>query len=397
MLNGIKIVEFSTMVAGPSAAGLMADWGAEVIKIEPHRGDPMRGAPNSILGTINFDLHNRGKRSIALDTNAPRTREIILRLVERADLFITNMLPKQLEKVRLDWHDIREVNPRIVVGGVSSFGRFGPDKDRGATDNLGFWARGGGTHLLTVKGQEPIPIRQSVGDRITGMTACAGMLAALLQAQRTGQGCFVDTSLLSAGLWSFSTDVSNQLNRGRVATSKNRHGAALPLSNYFKTKDERWIQIHTQIGPISKALGIPELENDPHFATPDAIRQNGPALVDLIDSVFSRFTLEELKPRLEEAGARYEPVQSTADVAEDPQVRAMKMIQPSERDGETQWQVANPWTLIDGDAFVTPAPGSAPKLGEHTIEILLELGYSKEDIAMMETTGEILPRPSHSI
>src|SRR5690606_30096269 len=185
MLQGVRIVELATMVAAPSAAGLMADWGAQVIKIEPHTGDPMRGRPGSPLGSINFDLHNRGKRSIALNPSAPGGREVILRLARGCDLFVTNMLSAQLAKLRLTFDDLHPLNPKMVYGAVSSFGRRGPDKDRGATDNLGFWARGGGTALLTVEGHEPVPIRQSVGDRTTGMTACAGMLAALLEAQRS--------------------------------------------------------------------------------------------------------------------------------------------------------------------------------------------------------------------
>src|SRR5271170_6550812 len=139
MLQGLKVVELASMVAAPAAAGLLADWGAEVVKIESHAGDPMRGRPGSPLGGINFDMHNRGKRDIALNTNAPDTREVILKLVADADLFVTNMLPDQLAKLRLDWETLHKVNPRMVYGAVSSFGRVGPDKDRGATDNLGFW------------------------------------------------------------------------------------------------------------------------------------------------------------------------------------------------------------------------------------------------------------------
>ncbi len=141
------------------------------------------------------------------------------------------MLPDQLEKLDLTWEDLHPLNPRMTYGAVSSFGRTGPDMNRGATDNLGFGARGGGTDLLTVEGNDPLPIRQSVGDRITGMAACTGILAATLDAQRTGKGKFIETSLLATGMWAFSTDIANQMNRGRTAVSKNRQSAALPLSN----------------------------------------------------------------------------------------------------------------------------------------------------------------------
>src|SRR5690606_28096838 len=288
---------------------------------EPHTGDPMRGRPGSPLGSINFDLHNRGKRSIALNPSEPGGREVILRLARGCDLFVTNMLSAQLAKLRLTFDDLHPLNPKMVYGAVSSCGRRGPDKDRGATDNLGFWARGGGTALLTVEGHEPVPIRQSVGDRTTGMTACAGMLAALLEAQRTGVGRMVDASLLASGMWAFSTDVSNQLNKGRVSPSRDRHGAVLALSNYFKTRDGRWLQTHTDPVKLGAALDAPWLATDPRVTTGTS-RERNAAMVDLVDELFARFDYADAKARLDAAGALAEPVATMADVVADPQVLA---------------------------------------------------------------------------
>ena len=395
MLQNLRVIEFATMVAAPAAAGLMADWGADVIKIEPHSGDPMRGG-GDLLGTTNFDLHNRGKRSIALSTSSPETREIILRLVEHANLFVTNMLPGQLQKLELDFEHLAAVNPRLVYGEISSFSRQGRDRDRPATDNLGFWARGGGTGLLTLKGQDPLPIRQSVGDRITGLSACVAMLAALMDAQRTGRGRLVDTSLLRSATWTFGTDVTNQLIKGRVGSSKGRHEQVMPLANYFKTLDGRWLQLHTTIQQLGPALDRPELAEDPRWADPRTARENAAALVKLIDGIFAELDFDQARQKLEARGIRWEPVQSMADLVDDPQAHAAGCfvdVPDSQDPTRTHRQAASPPTFYEDGNPVFENPGKPPAIGEHTADILLELGYSEAEIMELRASGAIPSSP----
>lgn len=393
MLEGIRVIELATMVAAPAATGLLAEWGADVIKIEPHTGDPMRGR-GGVLGSTNYDLHSRGKRSIALDTKSPDTRDIILRLVKDADIFVTNMLPGQLKKRKLDWDDLRAVNPKLVYGNVTSFGRLGPDRDRPAMDNAGFWARAGGTMLMTVKGNDPIPNRQSVGDRITGLSMCSGILAALIEAQRTGKGRLVEASLLRSSIWTFGTDITNAMQRGRIATSKPRHGAVMPLSNFFKTRDDKWILIHTQIDLAAKALDLPDLVNDDRFATPQLMRENGPALVDIVDAEFAKRDFAEWRDRLEEYGVIWEPAQTAMDVIEDPQaIAAGCFVDVPKPGGEpgTQREVANPPTFFNDDGTWEDGPqGYAPDIGEHTLEILSQYGYNDEDVDRFRASGAIV-------
>jgi len=390
MLSHLKVIELATMVAAPAAGGLLADWGAQVIKIEPHRGDPMRGAPGSLLGSINFDLHNRNKRSIALDTRASSTRDIILKLVGSADVFLTNMLPDQVEELDLGFERLREMNPRIVYAAVSSFGQSGPDRNRGATDNLGFWARAGGTGLLTVDGADPLPVRQSVGDRITGALACAALLAAVSAARETGEGRFVDTSLLSAGMWAFSTDIANHMNRGRTAPSRGRAEAVMPLANYFRTRDGRWLQVHTSLELLAPVIGRRNLLDDPRFAPGRRpSREDNADLVAQVDAAIAAFDYDELKALFEAAGVRSEPVSTPADLAVDPQVRATeRLVQVGHGEG-AHWQVANPWSVADHTGPHRALTAPPPRVGEHAAAILAEVGYDDAAIARLRVEGAL--------
>ncbi|MBV9995252.1 MAG: CoA transferase [Caulobacteraceae bacterium] len=391
MLEGLRVIEFGSMVAAPAATCLLADWGADVIKIESHQGDPMRGGRSSALGSTNFDLHNRGKRDIALNTAAPDTRDIILRLVKDADIFVTNVLQGQLAKLKLDYETLHPLNPRMVYGVVSSFGQEGPDRNRGATDNLGFWARGGGTALLTIEGEDPLPFRQSVGDRITGISACAAILAALTAARVTGEGRFIDTSLLANGLWAFGTDVCNQLNTGRVVPSRGRHRAAMALANNFKTRDGRWIQYHDNLENLARAFERPDLAADPRFAGPRPPREHQTALIDIVDGIFAQYDLAEARRKLDAVGARHEPVQRVVDVVEDPQAIANgRFVEVMAPQGPIR-QVANPWSVFEDGRPVRRPMGPVPKVGEHTVGILQEIGYGEADIARMRVNGTILP------
>jgi crotonobetainyl-CoA:carnitine CoA-transferase CaiB-like acyl-CoA transferase len=394
LLENLRVIEFATMVAAPAAAGLLADWGADVIKIEPHTGDPMRGTGGA-LGSTNFDLHNRGKRSISLNTKSEETRDIIMRLVRDADLFVTNVLPGQLEKLGLDYPKLAAVNPRLVYGEVSSFSREGTERDRPATDNLGFWARGGATALLTPKGSDPLPIRQSVGDRITGLSACVGMLAALFEASITGKGRLVDASLLRSAVWTFGTDVTNQLVRGRVGSTKGRHDAVLPLSNYFKTRDGRWLQLHTSIGQLAPALGQPELARDPRWSNPRAARENGAALVDAVDGMIGKLDFTEARALLEAGDIRWEPVQTPGELVADPQAIAagcFVAVPKADAPSETETQVAGPVTFYEGVDPLKRGLGKPPRIGEHTREVLLEIGYGEADLERLIRNGTIPPQ-----
>lgn len=398
MLAGMRVIEFATMIAGPTAAGFLSEWGADVIKIEPHGGCRMRGGPHSPLGSINFDLANRGKRALALDTSVDGSREVIVRLVTDADIFITNVLPERLEALRLDYDDLQAINPRIVYGHFTGFGRVGPDRNRRSNDITGFWARGGPAHLLSYEDGDPVPYRQSVGDRLTGLGGVGPLLAAYIEAQRTGHGRLIETSLMRTGIWTFGTDISNQLTGNRrVGKNLSRRHVVLPLSNYYRAKDGKWLMLHTQLEQFATLVGREDLLEDPRFADPKQLREHRPDLVAELDTILAERTLEEWR----EVFARdptlmWEPIQRPEDIVADPQAKAadcfVDVPNPGGAPG-THMEVSGPAVAYNDDGSRAERFGFAPAIGQHTDEILREAGYGASEIDDLRKRGALLPNP----
>ncbi|MDB5444967.1 MAG: CoA transferase [Phenylobacterium sp.] len=388
MLEGLKVVEMASIAAGPVAAAMLAEWGAEVVKIEPLEGDRARYIPAS-LGIADtpfdadLDLHNRGKRSIALDLGRPESREIIEALVAQADVFITNMLPDKQVARGVDWGRLSTVNPKLVHASISGYGPSGPDAALRAIDHTAYWSRSGMAHLMTLKGHEPPPIRRAQGDRFAGVALVAGVLAAYIEAQRTGRGKVVETSLLRSAMFAIGTDLTMQLTRGRVGRSQPREANINPLHSFFPTRDDRWIAANLgNIGNVA-GLGHPELLEDPRFADPAARRKNGEALVRRLDEIFRERTLAEWTQALQGADFSWAPVQTAQEVVEDPQALAAGgLTDVPLKSGEGSYRgVAMPAGFWDFDGTPDGLPrGQAPDLGEHTDAILAEIGYSAEQI-----------------
>ena len=398
MLEGLRVVEHATYMAAPGAGAILADWGAEVIKIEPPRGDPIRNFMKTIGSDIQdnpvFDFDNRGKKSIIVNAAEPDGQAVIRELAEGADVFLTNVRPGGLERSGLDYPSLAAVNPKLVYCSLTGYGLTGPDANRPGFDVASFWSRSGLARLTIPKGIEPFPLRTAYGDHTTSIAAAAGICAALVQALRTGKGCLVEASLMRAALFSMGSDFAIQLYFGRIGSTKARHESIQPLMNFFKTSDGSWLCIVSRQGdvdwaPLCRALGLDAYIEDERFAGAKGRRQNARALVDLLDEAFAKLTKAEAADRLDAEAIAWAPVQTLAEVADDPQVAASGAIQqmPSAKGDGSMF--ATPGSPVrfpghdDGPKGATPAPG------EHTRDVLEGLGRDGASIDALLASGAV--------
>ena len=389
MLEGIKVIEYATYMAAPGAGSILCDWGADVVKVEPPGGDPIRIFFRTLGTDIEdnpvFDFDNRGKKSVVIDTSKAEGQQLLRKLAEDADVFLTNVRPGGLERSGLSYEELSRINPKLVYCSLTGYGLQGPDADRPGFDVASFWSRTGVGSLTVPKGQEPFALRTAFGDHTTSMATAAGICAALVEAQRTGKGRLVESSLFRAGLYALGSDFAIQLFFNRVASTKSRHEQNVPMTNFFKTKDDHWVCIVQRQGdvdwvPMCKVIGREDLMEDPRFTTSKARRQNGAELVDIIDAGFAKYTKAEISERLDANSIAWAPVQSLAEVAVDPQTEAagaIVQVPSSKGDGSTFPSPAAPVRFPGAD---DGPKGPSPKLGEHTREVLSAMGLPAAEI-----------------
>ena len=396
-LAGFRVVELGFWVAGPSAAGVLADWGAAVIKIEPPLGDPFRGVMLTSSGghapcNPPFELDNRGKRSIVLDLATDDGRRIADTLVAGADVFVTNLRAPALERVGLDYPALAARHPRLVYAHVTGYGTSGPDRDRPAYDIGAFWARAGIAAALTPPGGEPPYQRGALGDHVAGISTAGGIAAALLARERTGQGQLVSTSLLRAGVFVLGWDTNTTLRLGVPARPMTRTATPNPLISCYHDRDGRWfwllgLQADRHWPDLVRAVDRPAWLTDPRFATMAARWKHCAELVAELDAIFATRPLAEWSAILDRAGMWWAPVQNTTEVVEDPQAHAAgAFVDVPVAEGGTAKMVASP---IDFSGTPWSPTTAAPEVGQHTEEILLELGYDWDAIVRLKEAGTI--------
>lgn len=393
-LKGIKVVELGMWVAGPSCSGILADWGADVVKIEPPEGDPFRGLFASILDLpMNppFELDNRGKRSIVLDLEHEEAQAITRQLIDDADVLVSNMRPRVLEKYGLTYEACTARNPRLIYCQVTGYGVDSEDSNRAAYDVGAFWSRAGVAATLVPTGAAPPQQRGGMGDHMTGSSAAGAIAAALFHRERTGEGQRVAVSLIRIGAYMMGWDLNTHLRFGMPIEPYDRFHAVNPIINSFQDKDGKWfwlllLQADRHWPDLLRAIGRPELAEDPRFAAIPERMQHAPELVAILDEVFAQRPLAEWSAIFDRENVWYAPVQTVMDVASDPVAKSAGVFVEMESPQGPARQVATPATFYGTPIELTTW---APELGQHTEEVLLELGLDWDRIIALKEAGAI--------
>jgi crotonobetainyl-CoA:carnitine CoA-transferase CaiB-like acyl-CoA transferase len=395
-LAGIKIVDLSEHGFVPSCAAVLADFGADVVKIERLEGDPMRSvirnglSPDAEGVDYLFEMANRNKRGIALDVTTPAGRAVFERLVRWADVYITNQLPRVRRKLKTEPADLFAINDKLVFAKGHGQGQRGADAEAGGFDSVSFWSRGGLGHILTEPDAQRIVMqRPAQGDVPTGMFLAGGICAALVHSLRTGKGCVVDTSLLSGAMWTLGPDMAYSSIMGQQMPRPNlTRGVTSPLVGVHRTKDSRWIMLSMldeprYWAPTCRALGLPELADQ--YADDDERRAAWPELTPRFAAQIASQTRSELEPRMREEGCIFSFFASPPEVLADQAVidNGYAVADPAHPKLRLS---AAPVQFDDGLPEIRRA---APTHGEHSEQVLDELGYDAGEIEKLFADGVV--------
>jgi crotonobetainyl-CoA:carnitine CoA-transferase CaiB-like acyl-CoA transferase len=395
MFEGVRVVELAQWVFVPATGAVMADQGADVIKVEnPATGDPYRGLMTQGIGALhegvnlNVEQNNRGKRSVALDIRTEQGRALMYKLVERSDVFLTNFRPEALGRLGYDVEDLRAHNPAIIYARGHGYGMRGPEANTPSYDSTAYWARGGFAHTLTPFDYDgEIGSRGAIGDKPSAMNLAYGIAAALFRRERSGLPAVVDVSLLGSAVWTLSSDILSTTiaeTPADPAIKPNR-----PFGGY-RTTDDRLITItilnEAHWPGFCRAIGRDDLTTDPRYARRDDRLTNSTAYEAEVQSTFASRTYDEWCQILRDSDAPWAPVQSAHEVAQDPQVAANNYLVKLETHRGIPYQLASVPVEFDQ---TTPLPGRAPEVGQHTEEVILELGLTWEEIIELKV-AEVL-------
>jgi crotonobetainyl-CoA:carnitine CoA-transferase CaiB-like acyl-CoA transferase len=395
IFSGLKVVDLASFIAGPAAAVILSDYGADVIKVEPPTGDTWRigyKLPPQPRSRDNYpwQLNNRNKRGLALDLKSPHASEILERLVKWADVLIVNTPHPARKKLKLEYEDVAQWNPRLIYADVTGYGEKGPDASLPGFDITAYWARSGLLSLTRDAGAPPTLPPSGSGDHATAVTLFSAIVTALYRRERTGKGSYVTTSLLAAGVWSCGVFVQGALCDATFFPLHDRLKPPNALINVYQASDDNWFVLvltPDKWPALAKGIVRPELLTDPRFADPAQLAANSAELTAVLDEIFRSQPMSHWREVFDQAHLTYGVVHAPSDVVKDPQLRENDIVVPIEGAGEkVKFTVSSPLTVHNVSKV---AARRAPEVGEHNDELLQELGFSKEEIGEFRASGAI--------
>ncbi|HKC14337.1 MAG TPA: CoA transferase [Vicinamibacteria bacterium] len=401
LFSGLKVVDLASFIAGPAATTVLSDFGADVVKLEPPgTGDPYRylylTPPNpSLKDNYTWQVTNRNKRSVVVDLKHSQATKVLARLVKWADVLVTNFPPRVRKGLKLNYEDLSPLNPRLIYADITGYGEVGPEADKPGFDITAYWARSGLMQFTREASSPPAVPVPGIGDHATAMSLYAAIVTGLYRRERTGQGCSVSTSLIANGAWATAAWLQAGLFGAKFNGEISRtHPANALAGASYRTSDNRWLLLvfveeERNWPAFAKAIQRDDLLGDPRFVDSKSRRANASALVAELDRLFGGQPLSYWKPLLDVARLPYGVVQIPEEIVKDRQLLANKIIVPID-DGraEPRYTVDSPLTI--GDSPKVP-PRVAPGLGEHTDQVLDELGFDPSEIAGLRASGAIPP------
>jgi crotonobetainyl-CoA:carnitine CoA-transferase CaiB-like acyl-CoA transferase len=395
IFSGLKVVDFASFIAGPSAAVILSDFGADVIKVEPPAGELWRighKVPPQPQANDAYPWHlaNRNKRGMTLDLKSPSAQQVLEKLVKWADVFIVNTPHRARKTLKLEYDDVLQWNPRLIYADLTGFGDKGPDSELPGFDITSYWARSGLLSMTRDAGAPPTwPVAGS-GDNATAVGLYSAIVTALYRRERTGKGSYVTTSLLAEGVWSASVSIQAALCEAKFFAPHDRKNPANAALNVYKASDGTWFVLLVtpdKVASVAKAIGRPDLLTDPRFSDQAKLVEHMAALAEILDDVFSSKPMAHWQDVFDDVHVAFGAVRGPEEVINDPQLRANNIVVPLEGAGGKLTSTISSPINMRGVAKVRAK--RAPELGEHNEAVLQELGFSTSEINGLHESGAV--------
>ena len=393
MLEDIRVIDAASFLAGPGAATVMADFGADVIKIEPPNGDGYRALVGKYPVGYHWQLTSRNKRSLALDLTTEDGQALLHKLVEDADVILTNFLDDQLQRFQMTYEQLKAINPRIIFAQLTGYGMQGPEVARKAFDITAWWARSGMMDFIRDSGQTPLAAAPGMGDHSTAMSMYGAIMTGLFRRERTGVGCHVSTSLVANGVWANGMALQGVIAGLDLGAHKQAKGWYTPFTSTYPTRDDRYVVlaiINTgrEWPQLAKALDHPEWTEDRRFSDMRVLMKNRRELIELIGLETVKYSQDELMRVLDEHDITCGVVAPMGDVVNDAQLIANDVVIPTNDPGDDyRWTINSPIFVAEESKRT---PSRAPGVGDHSVEVLREAGYSEDEIQKLLERGIVI-------